>query len=209
MINEVVEMWVRGWTVSRATAAPVAVPGGYRVDVGLPGHLTRYVLPRFEPAAVSRLAARDAAPGTWLKICADPREVAGALPPNWQVQDPEYLMTVPLRPGEVDVPGGYILSLDETADVIIAEVRDDAGRQAAAGRMARTGAYTVADQVRTDPAHRRRGLGSLVMKALGAHAAATGARTGVLVATAEGCALYRTLGWNLLSPVTAAVARHP
>ncbi|MFI6517882.1 GNAT family N-acetyltransferase [Spirillospora sp. NPDC050679] len=209
MINEVVEMWVRGWTVSRATPAPVAVPGGYRVDVGLPGHLTRYVLPRFEPAAVSRLAARDAVPGTWLKICADPREVAGALPSNWQVQDPEYLMTVPLRPGEVDVPGGYTLSVDETAGVITAEVSDAAGRPAAAGRMARTGAYTVADQVHTDPAHRRRGLGSLVMKALSAHAAAAGARTGVLVATAEGCALYRTLGWNLLSPVTAAVARRP
>ncbi|MGI5170010.1 GNAT family N-acetyltransferase [Spirillospora sp. CA-253888] len=209
MINEIVEMWARGWTVSRATSAPVAVPGGYRIDVGLPGHLTRYVLPRFEPAAVARLAARDAAPGTWLKICADPREVADALPPNWRVQDPEYLMTVPLRPGEVGAPNGYTLHLAEAEDVITAEIRDDTGRPAAAGRMARTGAYTVADQVRTDPAHRRRGLGSLVMKALGAHAAAAGARTGVLVATADGCALYRTLGWDLLSPVTAAVAHRP
>ncbi len=43
------------------------------------------------------------------------------------------------------------------------------------------------------------------MKTIAATAALRGARTGVLVATAQGQALYETLGWRLHTPVTAAV----
>lgn len=32
--------WADGWAISRGTSAPVEVPEGYRIDVGLPGHLT-------------------------------------------------------------------------------------------------------------------------------------------------------------------------
>ena len=71
--------------------------------------------------------------------------------------------------------------------------------------MALYGTYAIIDQVATDAAHRRKGLGSVVMHHLSQHAVAQGANTGVLVATEDVLALYRRLGWELHSPVTAAV----
>ncbi|MDO3701713.1 GNAT family N-acetyltransferase [Micromonospora sp. C28SCA-DRY-2] len=55
-----------------------------------------------------------------------------------------------------------------------------------------------------DLAHRRRGLGSVVMAALHRHAARRGARTGILVATDEGRALYQRLGWVVHTEVSGA-----
>ncbi|MFD9068413.1 GNAT family N-acetyltransferase [Kitasatospora purpeofusca] len=55
----------------------------------------------------------------------------------------------------------------------------------------------MADQIETAPAHRRRGLGSVVMRALEDAGHRHGAATGLLVATPEGKALYSTLGWTL------------
>ncbi|WP_425554586.1 GNAT family N-acetyltransferase [Kribbella sancticallisti] len=78
------------------------------------------------------------------------------------------------------------------------------GQMAARGQAALAGKYAVIDQVITEPAYRRRGLGTTVMQALAQAATSRGAATGVLVATADGRALYSRLGWRLASPVTAA-----
>lgn len=61
------------------------------------------------------------------------------------------------------------------------------------------------DQVVTEPAHRRRGLGRTVMAALERAAVERGVVRGVLVATEDGLGLYGSLGWTVDSPVTAAV----
>ncbi|MER5227101.1 GNAT family N-acetyltransferase [Streptomyces flaveus] len=63
----------------------------------------------------------------------------------------------------------------------------------------------VVDQVETDPAHQRRGLGRVVMHTLTDITAGQGATAGVLVATPEGRALYETVGWHVLAPLTGAV----
>ncbi|WP_406312937.1 GNAT family N-acetyltransferase [Streptosporangium sp. NBC_01639] len=206
-LPEVAEAWVQGWTLSRATAPPVAVPGGYRVDVGLPGHLIRYVLPRFDPAVLRCLMGEPAAPGTWLKVCARPETVAAVLPTGWTVKDPEYMMTASLRFTEFPTPSGYRLQVTTQGAITDAEVLDTDEQVAARGRIARTGSFAVIDQVETSPSHRRRGLGRLVMGALGHRAATQGARTGVLVATRDGRGLYQSLDWTLHAPVTAAVFR--
>jgi predicted GNAT family acetyltransferase len=79
------------------------------------------------------------------------------------------------------------------------------GQVAAQGKAALTGEYAVIDQVVTEPDHRRRGLGTTVMQALAHATTRRGASTGVLVATADGLGLYRSLGWTVASPMTAAV----
>ncbi|ACZ83889.1 GNAT family N-acetyltransferase [Streptosporangium roseum] len=206
-LPEVAAAWVQGWTLSRATESPVAVPGGYRIDVGLSGHLIRYVLPRFDPAALRRLTREPLAPGTWLKVCAKVETVAAVLPTEWLVKDPEYMMTVPLRSAEFSMPTGYALRVTTQGAVTDAEVLGADEQIAARGRIARTGSFAIVDQVETHPSHRRRGLGSRVMSALGHYAAIQGARTGVLVATRDGLGLYHSLGWTLHAPVTAAVFR--
>ncbi|RJL33163.1 GNAT family N-acetyltransferase [Bailinhaonella thermotolerans] len=202
---EIVEAWVRGWAASRGTSAPVAVPGGFLIEVGLPGHVARYVLAEYDRSAVHDLAASVTVPGTWIKVCADPAEVT--LPAGWEIQPADHMMTGPLDPVAPVPPAPYSLRVAAEGDVTVAEVRAPDGEVAARGRLARSGGYGIPDQIRTEPAHRRRGLGGVVMRALTASAHSGGARTGVLVATLEGRALYETLGWTLRSLVTAAVYR--
>ncbi|HET6987799.1 MAG TPA: GNAT family N-acetyltransferase, partial [Kribbella sp.] len=69
------------------------------------------------------------------------------------------------------------------------------GAVAARGMMAVVGDDAVMHDIQTDPAHRRRGLGSVVMGALSQRAVERGARTGLLMATTDGFHLYRKLGW--------------
>jgi GNAT superfamily N-acetyltransferase len=68
-------------------------------------------------------------------------------------------------------------------------------------------ATSFRNQIETHEAHRRRGLGSLIMHALRENAASHGVHHGVLVATADGRALYTTLGWQLHSLFTTAIVR--
>jgi ribosomal protein S18 acetylase RimI-like enzyme len=81
------------------------------------------------------------------------------------------------------------------------------GAVAARGQIAVTGSSAVVDQVETDPAHQRRGLGSLVMRTLANDAVARGASTGVLGASSEGRALYEALGWQVHAPLAGFVYR--
>lgn len=59
------------------------------------------------------------------------------------------------------------------------------------------------DQIITEPAHQRLGLGRIVMSALGSARRSAQSRQ-VLVATAEGRALYLNLGWRDYSPFMSA-----
>ncbi|TCO45394.1 FR47-like protein [Kribbella antiqua] len=187
------EAWVHGWTISRNTAAPVRIPAGYRIDVGLPGHLVRYVLHQYDADLVSR----QHQPHTWLKI-------RGEVPLDkpWQVQQLEYLMTTAaLTPA---TPSSREVEIVRQGSVIDATVRAADGTVAARGKAALTGDSAMFDQIETHPQHRRRGLGRTVMSALSAAAQHAGATTGVLVATEDGRALYTALGWTVDAPITAA-----
>jgi len=76
---------------------------------------------------------------------------------------------------------------------------------AAAGHVAVVVDAAIFDRISTDAAHRRRGLGRAVMGALDAASRTLGARRGLLAATADGYATYRTLGWHVQSPLVSAV----
>jgi GNAT superfamily N-acetyltransferase len=216
-LDEVAAAWARGWAVSRGTAAPVQVPGGLRIDVGLPDHPVRYVIPRYDEAAVRALVELLDQPGTWVKVCAEPVEVAAVLSSSWRISPPQFLMSTPLSargatdpvsPPDLagaDASPPYRLEVVTSGACVDAGIRTADGRPAARGRAALTGDVAVVDQVETEPDHRRRGLGKQVMEALTDAGVRRGARTGVLVATEDGRALYSALGWSLRSPVTAAV----
>ncbi|MFC9996172.1 GNAT family N-acetyltransferase [Nocardia sp. NPDC127526] len=88
-------------------------------------------------------------------------------------------------------------------------VRREDGAHAARGLVAVHGDTAVMDQVVTEPDHRRRGLGRVVMDELRTVAAAHGATTAVLVSTVEGRHLYRTLGWQVDSEMVAAHLPEP
>jgi GNAT superfamily N-acetyltransferase len=201
--DQVVADWVWGWALSRGTPDPVTEPDGYRVDVGLPGHRVRYVLP--DPRSVGPRAAELTEPGTWLKVCGPPEQVRAGLGSRWTIGAPEYLMSIELGTYQsITPPDPYTVELRGNGDVHDVVVRAADGGCAAKGRVAVRGRAAVVDMVETDPAHRRRGLGSVVMSELTRVASGRRAVRAVLVATEAGLALYRTLGWTVEAPITAA-----
>lgn len=206
-VADVASAWAKGWTLTRDKASPVSTGYGCKIDLGLPDHLERHVVVDFDAPLVRELAGGLRTPGTWLKVCAAAEDVAPLLHERWQVQAPEYLMAVVLGMDTAVAPEGYRLVVSNVGAVIEVEVRDLQGELAARGRAAHNGGFATFDQIVTEPAHQRRGLGRLVMAALGNYAIAQGATLGVLVATDQGRALYQTLGWRLVSHVTAAVVR--
>jgi GNAT superfamily N-acetyltransferase len=197
--------WAKGWTLTRNKSSPVKQAYGCKIDLGFPEGLERHVVVDDDAAILGELTNALRTPGTWLKVCAPPEKVTPILHESWQVQAPEYLMAVALTESIIVARDGYGLSLSTAGEVTDAELRDRDGQLAAKGRVAHSDGIATFDQIITEPAHQRKGLGRLMMAALGNRAMAHGARVGVLVATEEGRALYQTIGWVLVSPVTAAV----
>lgn len=201
--GRVVAEWVWGWALSRGAPNPVVEADGYRIDVGLPGHRVRHVL--LDPGSVGPRAAGLTEPGTWLKVCGSPEQVRPWLSSRWTIGAAEYLMSTELGTHPPTTPPDpYTVELHSTGDVHSAVIRTADGGCAAKGQVAVRGRAAVVDMVETDPAHRRRGLGSVVMSELSRVASARGAVRAVLVATEAGLALYRGLGWVVESPITAA-----
>ncbi|MGW7255617.1 GNAT family N-acetyltransferase [Streptomyces sp. NPDC054834] len=205
--TDAVRAWVDGWVVSRGAGEPVSRPWGFTVDVGLPKEVARHVLPAADEATVRKIVENTTAPGIWLKTFVAPRTLEAWLPPGWALAGGRaFLMTASLRTAEApaDVPDGYRLSSWNRAGVTRVLVRAADGAFAARGQIAVTDGTAVVDQVETDPAHQRRGLGRLVMGTLARTAARAGATAAVLGATEEGRALYETVGWRVRAPLTAA-----
>jgi GNAT superfamily N-acetyltransferase len=202
-INELVRMWINGWVVSRGSADPVDEPWGWTIDVGQPKHVARHVLPEPSEADVRKIVAETSAPGTWLKLFAEDQTVLPWVGPGWRRDRPGFLMSCRLAPERPEVPAGYTLTGWTRGGVSRVLVRTDAGHFAARGQFARAGAHVVVDQVETAVEHRRRGLGGLVMRTLQNAAYEAGARTGLLVGTPEGRALYSSLGWTVHSPMAS------
>ncbi|KOT98666.1 hypothetical protein ADK86_16005 [Streptomyces sp. NRRL F-5755] len=196
----------------RGAVPPVAVHGGFYVEVRVPVWSHRYVFPAADPGVLRDLTASITTPNLWINVCAPRSEVAPVLPATWEITEPQFLMSaaLPPVPAPVAAPAGYTV---ETADedgtgVYQCRVLDAAtGHLAARGRAGLTDASAppsaVFDMISTCAAHRRRGLGRLVMNALTAHMVRLGAARGILVASPAGRALYRSLGWRLHAPVTA------
>ncbi|MFF8727354.1 GNAT family N-acetyltransferase [Streptomyces sp. NPDC015171] len=205
---EAVHAWVQGWAVSRGAAEPAVRPWGFTVDVGLPREVARHVLPDADEATVRRLAEATEAPAVWLKTFVPPETLRAWLPSGWALAGgPGFLMSS--RPAAAGTPApalpdGYGLVRWTPGGVTRAVVRAPDGAFAARAQVAVTGRTAVVDQVETDPAHRRRGLGRVLMHTLTETAARAGATAAVLGATPEGRALYEGAGWRVLAPLTAA-----
>ncbi|MEV0258954.1 GNAT family N-acetyltransferase [Streptomyces sp. NPDC050732] len=211
-MNDLVQAWVEGWVVSRGAAPPLTEPWGWTIDVGRTDHVTRHVLgavgDEVDETVVRKVADAVTGDGVWFKAFADPEVVHAWLGPRWRLDpEPGCLMSLALTPDVPEpapVPTGYRLRTWSRGGVTQALVTAPDGALAARGQIAPTGATAVVDQVETAPAHRRRGLGGLVVHTLQDAAAARGARTAVLAGTPEGRALYESLGWIYRAPLTSA-----
>lgn len=205
-LQEIVAAWVEGWTRSRGTAAPTAAYGGLRVEVGLPDQKARYVFAGPSPGMAQASREIDE-PHVFIKVCAPPQAVEPLLASGWRLEPVGFLMTTDdLTRAVPRAADGYRYEIEPLASGYVVTAHAEwNGEVAASGRAFLAGAVAVFDQIVTDPDHRRRGLGRAVMHELALAAAQAGATRGALVATPDGQALYSTLGWRLISPLTTAV----
>ncbi|MFF3014911.1 GNAT family N-acetyltransferase [Streptomyces sp. NPDC057939] len=205
---EIARAWVEGWTVSRRTPKPVDAPWGLSIQVGLPAQAVRHVLLDDADAGTVRgLVGAITRPTTCIKAFLEPEAMEPWFSPEWEPADPGFLMAVDLRTSAVRAPDGYTVTTETVDDVMDVRVLAADGGLAARGRIGLNGATCVFDQIITEEAHQRRGLGTVVMGALTNAAVEHGVVTGILGATVPGRALYETLDWKVLAPLTGFTYR--
>ncbi|WP_035795386.1 GNAT family N-acetyltransferase [Kitasatospora mediocidica] len=204
---EIARTWVEGWTVSRRTPKPVDVPWGLRIAVGQPAQRVRHVLRDADAEVARGLVDSITEPATWVKAFLEPDVMEPWFGSGWHPTEPGFLMGVDLRPSAVRPPDGYTV-ITETADAVTyVRVLTAGGELAARGQLALTGAAGVFDQISTEQAHQRLGLGTLVMDTLTNAAVDNEVETGLLGATLQGRALYETLDWKVIAPLTGYIHR--
>ncbi|PWK69596.1 Acetyltransferase (GNAT) family protein [Streptomyces sp. CG 926] len=206
-MQETARSWVEGWAACRGMPRPVDVPWGLRIETGQPSQVVRHVLLDNDAATARDLIGTITEPTTCVKAFLPQGEMDPWFSSAWEPTEPCFLMAVDLRPSRVRVPDGYTVSVEAADGVVHVRVLSADGDLAAGGRTGSTRAGTacVFDQIVTEAAHRRRGLGTVVMGALTDAAAGSGASVGILGATVPGRALYEALGWKVLAPLNGFV----
>lgn len=204
---DLLAFWTRGWALTRGVEPPLWDDGGWRIEVGAEDHLRRYVFAETGEALVRRAAAITE-PHVFLKVCADAAAVRPLLPARWTLRPPGFLMTLEGAMATGPTPDdGYRVEIGPDVlpggPVIFCTVRDASGTEAGRGRAVIVEDRVIYDRILVEPEHQRRGLGGRIMRALEAATGFLG--KGALVATEDGQALYRTLGWSTQSPYTTAV----
>jgi GNAT superfamily N-acetyltransferase len=215
-MDELVRGWQRGWGLCRGLPPARQVERneaviGLEAALGLPGRAREVFTLSDEPEVVRELVA-DVGPDTWVTVTTTDREdqVAAQLTGlGFEVfAERKALMSIALA-DHPDAAAGpeYRVEVATAAPEYGVEVVDGSleyvrvvhrsGVVAARGMAAVVGENVVMHDIHTDPEHRRRGLGSVVMATLSRRAIERGATTGLLMATTDGVQLYQRLGWLL------------
>ncbi|MEV4266684.1 GNAT family N-acetyltransferase [Kribbella sp. NPDC049584] len=188
---DLVRRWVEGWRLCRGLEPVIEYDDAYAAVLRLPGRERELFARSDDPETVDRLV-RGLTPDTWLTVTthdgngiARRLAAAGARP----FEEQKTLMSIDLHEHSLAAAECESVGPLEYARVLID------GAVAAHGMVAIVGDDAVMHDIQTDPAYRRRGLGSIVMGALSRRALERGARTGLLMATTDGFHLYRKLGW--------------
>ncbi|KQX76221.1 GNAT family N-acetyltransferase [Aeromicrobium sp. Root472D3] len=111
-------------------------------------------------------------------------------------RDDEALMSVRLDDAPVPAPPDGLTSRWDVDEHHVTYTLESGDAVAAVGTVGMLGDVATFDRVETMPAFQRRGLGRHVMAVLTAQAHGRGATLGLLAASAQGRALYTTLGWR-------------
>ena len=209
--------WQAGWSKSRGWTTVVDEDGLLSVRAGEQGRAMEYVVldadqhpDRLARAAGLALATTGARGSAWVTVVTDDREARAAELEDLGLEvqrDKEWLMTIQLSDQpSLQLHSRYALVSELETDVIVTRATLH-GAVASSGRMAVVGTDAIADRIETDPAHRRRGLGSAVMASLVAGAIAQGATRGILAASRDGLRLYRSLGWKVEADIVVGRCR--
>jgi GNAT superfamily N-acetyltransferase len=194
-----IERWIATWMYARGLQS-TTVDGWPLIKVGSRTRETELVC--IDPGTeefVELLPHVDGDARAMLTVIADDvGPYAGlALPPGVRVdRDDETLMATTFVPLEAPPLEPEFTTRWDIEDHRARYAVESGDRVAAEGTMGILGADATFDAVETTTAFKRRGLGRHVMAALTAYALESGARRGVLAASAQGRLLYESLGWE-------------
>ena len=168
----------------------------------LPPRSPRWVFARPGPG-LAALARAIRTPHHLLKLCGTADALAALLPDRWRVAETGVFMRGPAVRAAPRPIAGYAIEMRRHGNVAAATIRASDGTIAASGYAARSHGAFVYDRIETAPAHRRRGLATMLLAALRSANGPAGTPE-LLVATPLGRELYAALGWRTLSPYATA-----
>ena len=196
---QLIGTWLHGWARARGVGMPRDLGDCWQVQIGWPSQRMRYVFPLPSPQ-LSTLAATITDTLVYLKCFTTIESMMTLLPSGWMVEPQCAMMLLDDLNAPTPVCGdGYRLDTNgRTACVVVGDAA------VAEGQVVVEQGLAVFVGIKVNPAHRRRGLGRVVMGALTAMARDLDAQRGALVATQEGQILYRALGWRDYAPYVSA-----
>jgi GNAT superfamily N-acetyltransferase len=204
---DIIRDWVEGWSLSRGVKAPVSDHGAWRVEVGAPDQLRRYVFAGVH-SEIADLAQTISTPFVFIKAATSAAKIAHMFPSHWEVTQRGAMMVRtaadPVLPSP-QIPAGYVCTIEADGAALLCRITTLTGEQAAQGRIVFVGDSAIFDRIITEETHARRGLGTAVMLTLHGIARDHAKTTNILSATEQGIALYGTIGWRIHSPYTSAV----
>lgn len=204
--SDIIENWLKAWSMSRELPLPVKFKSGLKVDVGFEKQKTRYVFTELNDDFI-QLSKDINEPWVFLKVCAPPGEVKRHVLKKWIVQPQGYMMSCfhPMTIPDICLHNDYKLEITNYNSTYVIKVVTQKGEVASLGRLILIDELAVYDRILTDDNHKRKGLATFLMKELEKIALSKGVSKNFLVATEEGKSLYESLGWKLYSLYTSIV----
>lgn len=198
----ILNAWLSARSVARGLPLPVPEYGGFRVDTKSDAEIARWVFPKIG-AGLEKLARTITEPRYFVKLCGAADELRAALPVTWQLHAPGYFMRAINDIPAGSLPDKYAIAVKHAGAVIEAKIVTETGALAASGYAVEVQGVFVYDRIVTEPEHRRKGLGRVLMWTLH-DARQRPSDPELLVATEDGHALYSALGWETISPYSTA-----
>ncbi|WP_421014095.1 GNAT family N-acetyltransferase [Glutamicibacter creatinolyticus] len=209
--DELIGTWVAGWSGARGYEArhEGRVHAALRHDTTDDWEYVIYDPSREELQAVAETLKKHPA----RRLTAFSEDVPGLIELANEVglqiaADDEVLMVTELAAHDVEVPlppDGFVFQIerDGTHAYVSLHPEDNEEVVAASGHVSAVNGYAIFDRIITGPEFRRRGLGTLAMRALASLAQEHDVDEGLLIASVDGQKLYASLGWTNLGSVVA------
>jgi GNAT superfamily N-acetyltransferase len=203
---DIVEKWLKAWSLSRQLPLPAKYKSGFKVDVGYKRQRSRYVFPELNEDFVL-LSREIKEPWIFLKVCASKIAVGELISNNWQLQPPGNMMYCfgAMKLQSRVLGNDYKLEIENYNSTYVVRIVTQSGALASIGRLVIVEDLAAYDRISTQPHHRRKGLATYLMRELEKIAVSKKVVNNFLVATNEGKLLYESLGWELYSLYTSMV----
>lgn len=203
---DIVEKWLKGWSLSRGLPLPCKYKSGFKIDVGDQKQKARYVFTEPNEDFIQLTKLIDE-PWVFLKVCASYDDFKDKISEKWEVQPQGYMMSCfhPMNFSNVSLQDNYRVELNQYNSTFVVKIITKNGELASIGRIVFVDDLAIYDRISTENNHRRKGLATFLIKELEKVAISKGISNNFLVATEQGKTLYESLGWELYSLYTSIV----